>query len=486
MKKGKCVFSILAVLSAGVILNTASDLATAAPSPVIPKGFSVNGVTLSGKTREEAEVIVNDYFGIYDNVVFTLNAIDKSVEVNGSDLGLHARNTDILEVALNYGQTGNPLQKYLTGKDLKAGRIKRDYQVYVAADYSKILECLSNLRDEVDIQPVDGSLSRSSEGFSFVPGVEGYSLDINKSANDLTQYILNEWDGNNASFELSFDVLQPRGTAEELSSVKELLGSGNTDYSTSGSNRSANVANGARLINGKLLYPGDEFSVLSAVVPFTEKNGYQLAGSYEAGNTVQTYGGGICQVSTTLYAAVREAELEVVTRAAHSMKVSYSEPSLDAAISENGGKDFIIKNNKSYPVYIEGYTNNKKIYFNIYGKEERDPGHKVSYEYEILEEIPKETVFEEDPSQAIGYVSVSNSGHDGMVARCWKIVTENGEETLRKVYNNSKYSVSNRVVVVGTKGDSEAASKLRQAMATGDEATVKSVAASLKPAAPAN
>lgn len=482
MRKKAIVLSFIAVLTAGIMFEGVTS-SRAAASPVIPKGFSVNGVSLSGKTKEEAEVIVNDYFGIYDNVVFRLIAKGKEVEVSGAELGLHARNTDILDVALNYGQTGNPLQKYLTGKDLKAGRIKRDYQVYVAADYSKIYECLSGIKDEVDIEPVDGTLTRTSGGFSFVPGITGYSLDVNESAAGLTQYILNEWDGGNASYELSFDVTQPRGTAEELSAVKDVLGSGNTDYSTSGANRSANVANGARLINGKLLYPGDEFSVLSAVVPFTEKNGYQLAGSYEAGNTVQTYGGGICQVSTTLYAAVREAELEVVTRAAHSMKVTYSEPSLDAAISENGGKDFIIKNNKNYPVYIEGYTSNKKIYFTIYGKEERDPGHKVSYEYEILEEIPKETVFEEDASQAVGYVAVTNSGHDGMVARCWKIVTENGEETLRKVYNNSKYSVSNRVVVVGTKGDAAAVGKLRQAIAAGDEATVKSVAASLKPAA---
>lgn len=94
-----------------------------------------------------------------------------------------------------------------------------------------------------------------------------------------------------------------------------------------------NVRNGASKINGSIIYPGEEFSVHDAVVPFNAENGYELAGSYENGTTVETYGGGICQVSTTLYNAVIRAELEITERSAHSMIVSYVEPSMDAAIS---------------------------------------------------------------------------------------------------------------------------------------------------------
>ena len=90
-----------------------------------------------------------------------------------------------------------------------------------------------------------------------------------------------------------------------------------------------------------------------AVVPFNAENGYELAGSYENGTTVETYGGGICQVSTTLYNAVIRAELEITERFAHSMIVSYVEPSMDAAISGEY-KDLKFKNSTKYPVYIEG------------------------------------------------------------------------------------------------------------------------------------
>ena len=91
---------------------------------------------------------------------------------------------------------------------------------------------------------------------------------------------------------------------------------------------------GASKLNGHIIYPGETFSVTAAVIPFTAENGYMLAPSYESGSVVDSYGGGICQVSTTLYNAVLDAELEVVERHNHSMTVSYVEASKDAAIAE--------------------------------------------------------------------------------------------------------------------------------------------------------
>lgn len=114
------------------------------------------------------------------------------------------------------------------------------------------------------------------------------------------------------------------------------------------------MTNGCRLIDGTLLYPGDEFSTYETVAPFSEANGYYMAGSYLNGKVVDSIGGGICQVSTTLYNAVLLAELDVTMRYNHSMVVSYVDPSADAAIAESSGKDFKFVNNTDYPIYIEG------------------------------------------------------------------------------------------------------------------------------------
>ena len=116
--------------------------------------------------------------------------------------------------------------------------------------------------------------------------------------------------------------------------------------------RKQNVAVGAEKINGTLVQPGEEFSVEAVVVPFDAENGYALAASYEMGKVVDSYGGGICQVSTTLYVAVLKAELEVTERYSHSMIVHYVDPSMDAAIAE-GLKDLKFINNTDAPIYIE-------------------------------------------------------------------------------------------------------------------------------------
>ena len=120
------------------------------------------------------------------------------------------------------------------------------------------------------------------------------------------------------------------------------------------------MANGCSLINGTTLYPGEEFSTYKTVSPFSVANGYYMAGSYVSGKVVDSLGGGICQVSTTLYNAVLLAELEVTERYNHSMIVGYVDPSADAAIAESSGKDFKFVNNTDAPIYIEGYTHDKQ------------------------------------------------------------------------------------------------------------------------------
>ena len=105
---------------------------------------------------------------------------------------------------------------------------------------------------------------------------------------------------------------EPAGTAEDLAKVKDVLGTFTTSFSTSGGSRSANVSNGCSLINGTTLYPGEEFSTYEAVAPFSQANGYYMAGSYLNGQVVDSLGGGICQVSTTLYNDVLLSELKDV------------------------------------------------------------------------------------------------------------------------------------------------------------------------------
>ena len=280
--------------------------------------------------------------------------------------------------------------------------------------------------------------------------------------------------------ELKTEVTEPEGSAEQLSYVQDLLGSFTTSFSTSGSNRCKNVNSGAEHINGTVLYPGEQFSTYETVSPFTEANGYAMAGSYLNGEVVDSMGGGICQVSTTLYNAVLRAELEVSERSPHSMTVHYVELSEDAAIAGTY-KDFKFSNSTDYPIYIEGYTtSDKKITFNIYGKETRDSNRTISFESVKVNEIPAATILTENAGLPLGSKS-SSRGSTGYVAELYKIVKVNGVETERIKINKSTYKGSNRVVTYGTAGDPVLSENLRAAIALQDEALADANIAPLIP-----
>ena len=200
-------------------------------------------------------------------------------------------------------------------------------------------------------------------------------------------------------------------------------------------------------------------------------NGYELAGAYENGQTVQSYGGGVCQVSTTLYNAVILAELEITERFNHSMIVTYVKPSQDAAIAGDY-KDLKFVNNQQAPVYIEAYTVGKSISFNIYGEETRPENRVVTYESEVVSEQDPGVQFVATGDPA-GYIGVAQGKHTGYVARLWKIVTVDGVEESREVFNKSTYKASPKIVNVGTASDDpNVSATIGAALATGDEATI--------------
>ena len=206
-----------------------------------------------------------------------------------------------------------------------------------------------------------------------------------------------------------------------------------------------------------------------------------MAGSYLSGMVVDSMGGGICQVSTTLYNAVLMAELEVTERHNHSMIVTYTQVSGDAAISESAGKDFRFVNNTDYPIYIEGITTeNKKITFNIYGVETRDANRTIEYQNVILQVIHPETErIIADAGQGVGYVSVQ-SAHTGYKAELWKIVYVDGVEVSREQVNYSSYSMSPRTAVVGINTNNpQRQAEILAAIGTNNIEHVRGIAAQL-------
>lgn len=448
----KSFFRWSAFICGVAIVMTCMGFTAKASEEVIQEGVFADGDSLSGMTAQEARDMIQARIEDMGKSQVTLIAAGgQEVTVTAKDLGISWANPELVQEAAALGTEGNVIQRYKQIKDLQFEN--KVYDVELGFDVGSINDVLVMQCKAYDRQPLDASLTRVNGEFQITEGRTGYELDIESSIDIVYNYLESSWDGKNCRIPLNVVEEKPRGTAEDLAMVKDLLGSFTTDYSSSNASRSGNVANGCSKINGTLLYPGDVFSATDTVSPFTADNGYAMAGAYLNGKVVQSMGGGICQVSSTLYNAVLLSELEVTERSPHSMIVTYVDASADAAIAEGAGKDFKFRNNTDYPIYIEGYTNKKKITFNIYGCETRSADRKVRYESEVLETIPPTIdLITADPTKPIGYVT-TEAAHVGCKARLWKIVTENGVEVSRVVINNSKYNVSPRSAVVGVATD---------------------------------
>ena len=441
-------------LLSGLCAVTAICLVAVMPVEAKDKDHIENGVYLeeinvSGMSKEEAIDAVNETVEQRLSKTITLIGVGNSeVPVQVSELGLVWTNPGIVTEAVSLGKSGNIVKRYKELKNLEQNN--KVYDIRYGANKDAIKEILSTRCAVGNIEKTDATLTRENGTFVATEGIAGYKVDETASLDRLYSFLTEEWDGEDGSFELSVIEDAPRGTAEELLSLTDVLGSFTTSFSTSGKSRSANVTNGCNLINGTLLYPGDEFSTYDTISPFSEANGYYLAGSYLNGQVVESLGGGICQLSTTLYNAVLLAELEVTERHNHSMIIGYVEPSADAAISESAGKDFRFVNNTEYPIYIEGYIHDKHITFNLYGVESRDPGRQVSYESVVLEKtVPDSDKIYTDAGQPAGYHSSIQSVHIGYKAQLWKKVTENGVQVSKEQINSSTYKASPRSITIG-------------------------------------
>lgn len=483
----KKLSAIIFAIMACVVLVLMPGLHVQAAT-TINNGIYIDGQNVSGMSSDEVKKMVQDKIDLWGSAVLTFTSpTGYKLMTHPTDLGLEWANADIVEDALTYCSSGNVLQRYKASKDIERNNV--NFDVEIKFDKRKIERLITDNLEKFNQEAVNSQLSKSDSGIAIKAGKPGVIIDDN-AVNIAYDYLVSEWDGNNAIIELASVIDQPMGDDSDLTKLTDVIGTFTTEYKKSSEARCTNVANGCRLLDGVTLYPGEQFSVLEHLVPFTEANGYKPAGSYMNGLVVDTLGGGICQVSSTLYNAVLLAELQVDERSNHSMIVDYVPPSGDAAIAESSGKDFKFTNNKDFPIYIEGYvTEDKTITFNIYGIETRPENRVVSFKSEVTERTVAdyESIIQ-DAGKPIGYTSVTSS-HAGIKAKYYKIVTVDGVEESVELVNNSTYKMVPRTIVVGVGTDNaDAYNQIQAAIATGSvdqvRATAKALAAQSSEPAP--
>ena len=444
---------------------------------VILNGVYVGKTNVSGLKEDEARNKVSEAFEKDKEKPLVLIIDDeRRVELTLADLYPEMNDVEkAVKDAYKYGRTGSYFRKY---RDMKKSD-KEDFRYEVPFDYFITEEgskdtLLLDVKDYLDA-PVDAGVTLVDGTVTHVPEKKGEVIDIEKTVEAVNNSLKENITKDVIEVNSFVSVLNANITDADVKDITDLIGTFYTFYGADGSGRAVNIERGAELFNHKLLKPGEEISVEHVMGAMTEENGFMEAGSYEGDEVVSSIGGGICQVSSTLYNAVLNAELNVTQRASHSLRVSYVDVSADAAIAENL-LDLKFANNQEYPVYIESVVSDGYITYNIYGKETRDPARTIEFTGEITEETPPEKKKFIESDSDFGTMKTKTPAQPAVSARLLKTVYMNGEQVDQIVENYSSYLEMKEVVEVGISSDNaEAVEALKAAIKEQSEDKINKV-----------
>ncbi len=434
---------------------------------VCAEGVHIENVDVSGMTRSEVQAVVDQKMKELSSDLIYLYTEMGSTAVSAGSMGLTYENKDIVDQALALASKGDILKRYKADSYIKDhGQIVLDLDLKV--DPVKVKERVETEKSVLNIDPVAAGIFLNEDGtMTSTEASNGVKISILPSVSRIVEYMDTVWHGGTGGVNMSDQVLEPEEHKGDLTLVKDVIGTATTDYSGGASGRIYNIEYAASIIDGTIVDPGDTFNFAETVGEQDEEHGWKAAGSIEDGRAVDTYGGGICQVSTTLYLAVLQAELEVTERYPHSMEVNYVEPGLDAAIADDI-KNFQFKNNTDAPIYLNVAADGGSLTFNIYGHETRDPSRTIKIESRVIESEDYTTTATLDSSLEAGTVQFSG-GQRGLVMEAWKTIYFDGIERSEEQVNTSIYEMIPLTYIIGTNGmDDATLSAVANAVQTGN------------------
>jgi vancomycin resistance protein YoaR len=399
-------------------------------------GISVQGVDVSGMTMDEAEKAVKEQegsaAGTY-HIVITCG--DKQWELTQTDMSFSYDTQDVLKKAYAVGRSGDLETRYKTVTDLK---IKPEsFTLTAKLDEDDLKAKVMKIAAEVEkpaAEPTVSAFSVSS-GFTFKDGTDGVSVDKDSLWNDVKAVA----DGSHAGTVAMKTTAVPCKTS--LSSLKQhmkKLGTFST-VSVNNENGTYNMKKALLLANGTKIEAGATFSFFNTVGPCDRANGFRIAGAISNGRHVDSYGGGICQASTTIYGAALRSGMEVVERYNHSIPSAYCEIGQDATVSYPY-TDMKVKNTTNYPMFLVTSTSGRKLTATFYGYQPDDyDSIDIVSQVDKTYPAPTEAKYIEDSSLAANVIRLEQSAKRGYVASARRIYMKNGKTVKTEFLNSSTY-----------------------------------------------
>jgi len=306
----------------------------------------------------------------------------------------------------------------------------------VDIDEQKLSKYVVWLASEIDQETRDAKFEvKDGHVTVFATAQTGFELDQNEAKKIIKETILKAQD----KADLPVKEVKPEVTSNSASQmgIKEIVAEGFTNFSGSPSNRRHNITVGAKALHGIVVKPGEEFSTVKRLKPIDASGGYLPELVIKENRTTPEYGGGLCQVSTTLFRAVMNAGLEVSARSNHSYRVGYYEPpvGMDATIYDPS-PDFKFINNMDSPILLQSKVEGNNITFTIYGTKD---GRQVEISKPVVYgyEDPEPPLYVESPNLAPGEIKQVESAHKGAKAYFTYKVTKAGKTLSNDTFKSN-------------------------------------------------
>ncbi|HCU3028140.1 TPA: VanW family protein, partial [Clostridioides difficile] len=321
---------------------------------------------------------------------------------------------------------------------------KSNLVVVINYDKNKLKAEMEKIAKEIDVDVKDATLDISGEKVKVIPDSDGLKMDISKSMENFD----NQTKKGNYKNELVVKATPAKVKKEQLANIDTNLGTYSTTFKTSQINRSINIKLATDNISNVLLMPGETFSFNKHTGKRSKENGYKSAPVIMEGEMEEDYGGGVCQVSSTLYNSVLYAGLEIVNVKNHTIPSSYVPKGRDATVADSG-IDFLFKNNLKHPVYIKNYVSGNQIVCNIYGSAEDKQNITISTKLDGVSQTTMKRV--NDPTMPKGKEKVDKSGRNAYSVSTYRTFNDaNGKKIKTEKIANSYYPKKEGIILVGT------------------------------------
>nr|WP_092073761.1 VanW family protein [Dendrosporobacter quercicolus]NSL47930.1 VanW family protein [Dendrosporobacter quercicolus DSM 1736]SDM66922.1 Vancomycin resistance protein YoaR, contains peptidoglycan-binding and VanW domains [Dendrosporobacter quercicolus] len=405
-------------------------------------GIAVEGVEVGGRSRAEVAQLIQ---------VWRQEQLAKAIDIYYGDtvFKIDAQSIDFdfdieatVDEAWNYGRRGSLWEKlkniYIAGH--------QGYRIPVKVKYneSKLEQLVEVWRESIERPPRNAALSLLTGGV--VPQEQGRKLEV-EVLRPLVVQALKKPDVSGVA--LPVTPLYPAITVSDIqrTGIREMLSNYSTRFNSQDVNRSTNIKLAANKINGHIVYPGQAFSFNEVVGPREKNYGFKEAMELVDGELVPGIGGGICQVSSTLYNAVLLADLAITERYNHSKPLGYVPLGRDATVVF-GVLDFKFTNTAKSPVMIIAEVNGDQLVVGLFGRERPAAAVEViSLEQRI---IPPEVVKKQDATMYLGETKVDKQGKPGYEITTVRVVRSAGRELKREILSKDQYLPDHTIVKFGT------------------------------------